>query len=265
MRKMLWAFACLIVVICSLPALAESTFPPPSAFGGNHNYILASDCKPITDLSVTVHATQKIVGPKGLGVQLNANSPPPLPGASPKDSPAGWQQYMMGIGYRPAFNWAIQNFGSSGILYEGGDPYLVHMRNVIWPAGYKLTISLKNDPKGNVTGAEFVVQDDQGRVLNRSSKTLQDFHGFSRVYLAPINSFQLNLVGPTGGEILSSGAGTITYAATTPMTVANHFPRTGDNKFCVSRTFTAEKANTVYGELPAGPAKTFTQTFGVMQ
>jgi hypothetical protein len=37
------------------------------------------------------------------------------------------------------------------------------------------------------------------------------------------------------------------------------------DKFCVSRVFTAEKANTDYGELPAGPAKTFTQTFGVMQ
>jgi hypothetical protein len=264
MRKMLWAFVGLIVVICSLPAQAQSTVPPPSAFGGNHNYILSSDCKPITDVSVTVHATQKIVGPKGLGVQLNANSPPPPPGASPKDAPAGWQQYMMGIGYRPAFNWAIQNFGSSGILYQGGDPYLVPMRNVIWPAGYTLKISLRNDPKGNVTSAEFVVEDDRGHLLNRASKTLQDFHGFSKAYLAPINAFQLNLVGPTGGEILSSGAGTITYAASTPMTVANHFPKTGDNSFCVaSRVFTAEKANTVYGELPAGPTKTFTQTFGV--
>jgi hypothetical protein len=50
------------------------------------------------------------------------------------------------------------------------------------------------------------------------------------------------------------------------MTVANHFPKTGDNTFCVaSRVFTAEKANTVYGELPAGPTKTFTQTFVVAQ
>jgi hypothetical protein len=266
MRNRLRAFAGLIVVICSPPALAESTVPPPSAFGGNHNYILSSDCKPMTDVSVTIHATQKIVGPKGLGVQLNANSPPPPASAPPKDSPAGWQQYMMGIGYRPAFNWAIQNFGSSGILYQGGDPYLVPMRNVIWPAGYALTISLRNDPEGNVTGAEFVVEDSRGHVLNRASKMLQGFPGFSKVYLAPINAFQLNLVGPTGGEVLSSGAGTITYAASTPMTVANHFPKTGDNKFCVaSRTFTAEKANTVYGELPAGPTKTFTQTFGVTQ
>jgi hypothetical protein len=266
MRKMLWAFAGLIVVICSLPALAESTVPPPSPFGGNHNYILSSDCKPMTDISVTVHATQKIVGPKGLGVQLNANSPPPpSPSAPPKDAPADWQQYMMGIGYRPAFNWAIQNWGTHGILYQGGDPYLVPMRNVIWPAGYTLRIALGNDPKGNVTGAEFVVEDNRGRVLNRALKTLQDFHGFSRANLAPINAFQLNLVGPTGGEVLSSGAGTITYAASTPMTVANHLPRTGDKKSCSSGAITAEKANTVYGELPAGPTKTFTQTFGVTQ
>jgi hypothetical protein len=266
MSKMLWAFAGMIVVICGPPALAQSTVPPPSAFGGNHNYILSNDCMPITDLSVTIHATQKIVGPKGLGVQLNANSPASPPSTSPKDAPAGWQQYMMGIGYRPAFNWAIQNFGTSGILYQGGDPHLVSMRNVIWPVGYTLKISLRNDPKGNVIGAEFVVEDERGHVLNRASKTLQDFHGFSKAYLAPINAFQLNLVGPTGGEVLSSGAGTITYAASTPMTVANHFPKTGDNTFCVAtRVFTAEKANTVYGELPAGPAKTFTQSFGVAQ
>ena len=31
MRKMLWAFAGLTVVICNLPALAQSTAPPPSA------------------------------------------------------------------------------------------------------------------------------------------------------------------------------------------------------------------------------------------
>jgi hypothetical protein len=264
MGKMLWAFAGLIGVMFSPPALAQSTVPPPSGFGGNHNYILSNDCKPVTDISVTIRATQTIVGPKGLGVQLNANSPPPPPGAAPKDTPAGWQQYMMGIGYRPAFNWVIQNWGSSGILYQEGDPYLVPMRNVIWPAGYTLTIALRNDPKGNITGAEFVVADDRGHVLKRASKMLQDFHGFSKVYLAPINAFQLNLVGPTGGEVLSSGEGTITYAASTPMTVANHFPKTADNQFCVTRLFTAEKANTIYGELPAGPAKTFTQTFSVM-
>jgi hypothetical protein len=265
MRKMPWAFAGSIALISSLPALAESTVPPPSPFGGNRNYILSSDCKPMTDVSVTVHATKQIVGPKGLGVQLNANSLPlPSPNAPPKDSPAVWQQYMMGIGYRPAFNWALQNWGAHGMLFGGGEPYLVPMRNVTWPAGYTLRISLKNDPKGNVTGAEFFVEDNRGKILNHAAKALQDLHGFSKANLAPINAFQLNLVGPTGGEALSSGAGTITYSASTPMTVAKDFPKTADNKSCAAQVFTAEKANTVYGELPAGPTKSFTQTFGIM-
>ena len=79
--------------------------------------------------------------------------------------------------------------------------------------------------------------------------------------LAPINACELNLVGPTNGEsaVLTSGAGTITYAATDSLTAVNSQPA------CTSAQgiFTAENANTAYTALPASPSLTFTQSFSV--
>ncbi|MBB5343679.1 hypothetical protein [Tunturibacter empetritectus] len=75
---------------------------------------------------------------------------------------------------------------------------------------------------------------------------------------APINAFQVNLVGPINSDsaVLSSGAGTITYSAVTPLTVQNSFPS------CTASQFgTAETANSFYGSLDAGPSNLITQTF----
>jgi hypothetical protein len=257
----------------------------PSPAGGlasNHNYIFSNDCKPVTDLSVSVHATKDIVGPKGIGVQLNSTSPPQPPGTPPHGPPTVFQQYMMGIGYRPSINWDIQNFAKQGQLLSVGDPNFVPMPNVILPAGYTLKISLENDKNGNITGVTFVAIDRRGRLLKTKREMLLGIQGcgqvggkcgepgqagFPRVteaYFAPINAFQLNLVGPSGGQILSSGAGTITYAASSPMTASNQFPKAADGQLCVATTTaTAEQANTFYAVLPSGPSNTFTQPFGI--
>jgi hypothetical protein len=75
---------------------------------------------------------------------------------------------------------------------------------------------------------------------------------------APINAFQLNLVGPINSDnaVLSSGAGTFTFSADTPLTVASTFPP------CTGVTWpTGETANSVYGTLDAGPSNLITQTF----
>jgi hypothetical protein len=76
---------------------------------------------------------------------------------------------------------------------------------------------------------------------------------------APINAFQLNLVGPVEGAsaVLSSGAGSFIYSAGTPLTVQDSVPTT-----CTSVSWsTAETANSFYGSLDAGPSNLFTQTF----
>ena len=78
--------------------------------------------------------------------------------------------------------------------------------------------------------------------------------------LAPIVAFELNLVGRGGAQTatFSSGSGTITYAAGqgTPLTVLNEEPACTE-----THDVTGEKGNSFYGELPAGPGTSFTQSF----
>jgi hypothetical protein len=76
--------------------------------------------------------------------------------------------------------------------------------------------------------------------------------------VAPINAFEFNLIGPgnSAHAIFSSGAGTITYAASAPLTVLECLPP------CVGTSLvSSEKSNSVYGSLDAGPSIVITQTF----
>ena len=77
---------------------------------------------------------------------------------------------------------------------------------------------------------------------------------------APICAFELNLVGPYNADtaVFSAGAGNLTYTAATPLTVLNNFPPCAPFQLG-----TAEKANSVYGTLEAGPSNTITQTFSI--
>jgi hypothetical protein len=78
--------------------------------------------------------------------------------------------------------------------------------------------------------------------------------------IAPIVAFTVGLVGPVNGEsaVISSGSGTISYSATTPLTVSNVEPLTCGS---VSTGFTLETATTSYGVLPANPGNPFSQSF----
>ena len=227
--------------------------------GGNVNYIFSGDCKPIIGLSVTVTAKDEIVGPEGLGVQLNADSPPPPPGTPPSSGPAVMQQYMSGIGVNPAFNWAIQNFAVKGRLFAGNDTELLPMGNSVnWPRGYSVTISLTNDAKGRITGEDVTIKNGRGVVLKRANVALSSIQGFTDADLAPIYAFQLNLVGPVGGQVLSQGTGTIMYSATSKLAAGTQYPS------CSVHVGTQETANTSYGRLPTRPATRFTQTFEII-
>ena len=72
----------------------------------------------------------------------------------------------------------------------------------------------------------------------------------------PIVAFQVDLVGRSAGDnaVTKSGAGTITYSSSDAMTVTSKRPES-------KGSHTAETANSVYGLLPNGPSKTFTQAF----
>jgi hypothetical protein len=117
----------------------------------------------------------------------------------------------------------------------------------------------------SVIGATFVVMDEQGRTLSNAPVLLQSLTPPSVVHpilgeqLSPISTFQLNIVGPGNREtaILSSGAGTIVYEASTPLTALGSEPACAE----LQGRSTGEIANTVYGLLPTGSSNTFTQTF----
>ena len=124
-----------------------------------------------------------------------------------------------------------------------------------------ITLLLQYD--GSVIGADFVVIDEQGKTTNapvmlQSLTSPSVAHPILGALLAPISTFQLNIVGPGNGStaILSSGAGTIAYAASTPLTAHAYEPLDVEVE-----SPTAELANTVYGLLPTGSSNTFTQTF----
>jgi hypothetical protein len=113
----------------------------------------------------------------------------------------------------------------------------------------------------SIAGATYIVTDNQGNVRADVTKILTGIPGVNPADdLSPINAFQLNLVGPDNGgsSVLSSGAGTIVYEASTPLTVLPYEPQ------CIQGGFvTCEVANSVYGLLPAGASNTFTQSFNI--
>ena len=58
--------------------------------------------------------------------------------------------------------------------------------------------------------------------------------------------------------MLSSGAGTIVYSASSPLTVLNIEPSCTESGY-----ITTETANSFYGELSGSSSTVFTQSFGV--
>jgi hypothetical protein len=240
---------------------------PASGLGSNSNYILYSYCKPLIDLTITISVTQDIVWQSaslagGFSFQLNAYSP--------KNELSAWQQYVIVfLGSINSINFpgfgkligAVDNWPMSGdnIINDFFDLTATPMAEMI-PAGYRLKISLQNDATGNITGATYVIIDDQGRGLANVTKILTSISGVTSADLAPIIAFELNLVGPVNGErsVLSSGAGTITYTSSSELTVLSYEPSCAESGYV-----TAETANSFYGVLSATPSTIFTQSFHV--
>jgi hypothetical protein len=130
------------------------------------------------------------------------------------------------------------------------------------PAGCTLKITL-NYSGSAVSGANYIVMDNTGKTIGNQTITLLSLklvngNPVTSADLAPIVSFQLNFVDYLNGGIttLSSGAGTLTYNASVPMSILNTEPS------CVDWDFsTVERANSSYGVLPAHANNVFVQTF----
>ena len=230
---------------------------PESGLGSNSNYFLFSGCKPLTDLTVTINVNEEIVAhsssgsTKGFGFQLNAYSS--------QNEKSAWQQYVIAL-FGSDLKGAINNWPRTGPALFFDEFDLGGFTQPKIPAGVQLKIQLQTGSSENVVGAIFTVIDN-GIVTAKVTKTLTDISGVNATDVAPIVAFQLNLVGPINSEssVLSSGAGTIIYQASSPLTVLSSEP----NGCTESGYVTAETANSVYGTLTSGPMTGFAQTFGI--
>ncbi len=265
----------------ALPPSATPTDGPVPApnrgLGSNSNYLIYNDCDPITGLSVTVEVTKDIKCDIGFSIQLN--------GYSPQDANCVWQQYVMEFDtsngtplkiHGGVDNWPSDSFRQSLSLPSGSDlinthggPLMLTLPGATLPAGYKFTISLTNDKDQNVNGVTYMIVDDKGKTTKADIRLESLFVNHTNpakpitsVDLAPINVFELNLVGPTNGEATHflAGAGNITYAASSPLTVLSKKP-----SCCAAQgVFTKESGNSVYGTLFAGPSQTIKQSFDIV-
>ncbi len=244
----------------------------------SYNYILYSDGNPIIGLVITIDIKEDIVTQSSgaFGFQLNCNSPR-------KDPPylCNWQQYPLFLTIPPyqgtigggCENWQINGnelFHSNPGPYIAKFPYDPKLGYVL-PAGYKLQIFLGNDSDGNINCVNYAVFDNHGTKLpNISSNSTGKLESYYLTYkptiqvtkedLAPIVAFQLNLICDAGNPstIMSSGKGTITYTASSPLTALIQFPED-----VADPVYTAESANSIYGLLPLGAKNALMHSFGV--
>ena len=230
---------------------------PKSGLGSNSNYFLCN-CSNILDLTVTIDVTEDIKGSDGFSFQVNCYSPSGVDGI---------QQYVITMDPQGTLYAAVDNWTySAGHVHQLINYFasIGSLSNATLPAGYTLTISLQNDNHGNITGASYNVNDDNGHsVASKAIKLLQLdlYHSSNPVTsadLAPIVAVTMDFVDWANGNAttLSSGAGVFAFDASTSMTASNAEPS------CVELNGgTLESSNSIYGQMPAGPSQSMTQSF----
>ena len=266
------------------PAPAAERAPPPDKLAANHNYFLFAGGEPIRGLIVTLDVTEEIIAPNGFSIQLNGYGPP--------DAGCVWQQYIVGVSHDPArpltLDWTIENWPSKELheklvrtagMKDHNDLFNVHAKaygplptfaapSGRLPAGYRIRwelLSDAKDPDGLAIGAIFSFTDNHGRTWSSGPRKILDFDynhtnvRVTREALAALTAFELNIVGITNGlyAFIESGAGTITYEASTPMTPQFQQPKNVSDQGGI----TAEASNVRYGELDGTPGKKIVQTF----
>ena len=239
-----------------------SVTPPSAGLGSNSNYFLYSpagdgSCNDLENVVITINVTQDIVGTDGFGFQLNAYS-----ASGDLD---GAQQYVITLDPQGQMYAAVDNWQSGSTQLINDFVPLANLSGAKLPAGYSLTIVLQNDRNGSITGATYTIVDEHGNSVGNVAIDLLSLNlvgnggPVTTADLAPVVAFQINLVdwANGGSTTLSSGAGTITYAASNQMEVLNAEPA------CVDWGYvTVETANSIYGVLSTQASQTFTQSFG---
>jgi hypothetical protein len=238
----------------------------PTPLGSFSNYVMGNnDCSLLKDIVVTVEIKEPLVvsssSPEpGFGFQLNTNST--------VGSGVVWQQYFIRV--HDDFIDEINNWTSAALptgipTVDWQVPYTLPgfpeptAPTTTLPAGYKLKFDLINDEAGLITQCNFTVSDGKGH--SKTEKVpLVKRAGANTASLAPIGAFQMDLVGPTGGNPSSfaSGAGTITYSSSTSFHALSAIPGK-----CAGTTQTGESSNSIYGPMPSGSMKSVEQAFAI--
>ncbi len=222
---------------------------PIQSPGSNVNYIMYNSCSPIDQLSYSMYVNKDLVsGSGGFSLQFN--------------------NYTKATGYENTVIQLIFHVSDqilAHIQYPGGTPdgidhdwqksfSKITLENDTLPAHYTLGVALSNDGNGNINGAAFTVEDNNGKSYTISAPASAFPSG---KYLYPISEFQANLVGYGGGATASfspGGKATITYSSEGQLCVE------GANPNCTgSDLITDEKANTGYGELSSCCGGSLTQ------
>ncbi len=244
--------------------------PPTGGLGGSSNYLIYGGGNPLLNLTVTVEITEDIYAPFGCSFQLNCDFAP--------NSNTSWQQYTFIFDAitneisASIDNWPTPAFaatvGAPGDLLNTNSGPLLTLTGQLGriPAGTWFTVTLVTVEGGIVQAVNFSLGMGQETLgaYTPSLGTL-DVDGVNPPEvvpasgLDPVDAVQLNIVGKYNLEYtyIESGAGTITYELTSPMTVVKSRPTN------VEGTFTGEQSNSTYGLLQVGTSLSIVQTFGV--
>lgn len=270
----------------------------PGTLGGSAQYVfwsgLGPDNQPIpvTGLVVEINIDEAFVisatkgNPPGssIGFQINGlparggQNPPPTPG----DLATGWVQYGIKMWPSPLMltTWSqywppavFQNPGvnpnfTANLPNQDAITMSSYLNVPNWKIRFVFTYS--SDGSGTITGFACTVTDSNGNSVNSNMginyldstrNTLTTGSPIGLANLCRLVAFQVVLVGyyDRADAFIESGGGSITVQASTPLTVET----TWSFADTVGNGGTAENSNCTYGQLPAGPSKSFTQPFAV--
>ena len=235
----------------------------PTPTSGNTNYVYKNSNGGFVNGATVIITVVEDIIPDSTGnysFQVNCFGPKQASGAAP----FVWQQYGYRIAANELFFW-VNDFRQQDLP---GSPYInwdsrsmpnntgvVAVSNNVLPAGWQLTTRITTDSAGTVTGFSFSVAQPNGAVLNSPAMTLEGIRSFvTSANLAPINNFQVIMVGENGGRTtdFSSGQGIFLCFAGESITATAFSDESG------------EGSNVVYSPLPASyPNGEFYQQFGI--
>jgi hypothetical protein len=241
--------------------------PPPAGLTGNVNYFLDAGGSAISGLSATIAFSVDFVSSSnGYSFQLNGYS------TEGPTITTEWQQFVIYASPNSTQVWArIDTWSGTALTDELNriDVALATLPSATIPAGYafNITLTYTNDGTGTVTGANYAVTDNNGNSIGTASITIigqtlrTTGQPATSANLAPLAALTFNIGGDYGGNdaTLTSGAGTITYAADNFLSAVTNEPSYTDFD-----DGTAENANITFGPLEDTASQQVSQSFAAV-